>query len=86
MNIFATNGDELEKSNLEVEDDGPDESKHNGRTPVHNIRGVDVHQLDLIKTWSRMDVEDDADLLGCVSLQIICWKQQGVFSATHCYG
>ena len=32
---------------LEVEDDGPNESKNDGRLPVDNITGVDVHQLDL---------------------------------------
>ena len=32
---------------LEVEDDCPNESKNDGRFPVHNIAGVDVHQLDL---------------------------------------
>ena len=32
---------------LEVEDDCPNESKNDGRFPVHNIAGVDVNQLDL---------------------------------------
>ena len=32
---------------LEVEDDCPNESKNDGRFPVHNIAGVDVDQLDL---------------------------------------
>ena len=41
--------------NLEVEDDGPDESEHNGGMPVHNVSSVDVHQLDLGKRWSEMD-------------------------------
>ena len=37
----------LMKYYLEVEDDCPNESKNDGRFPVHNVAGVDVHQLDL---------------------------------------
>ena len=39
--------------NLEVEDDGPDESEHNGGASVHNVGSVDVHQLDLGGRWSK---------------------------------
>ena len=39
--------------NLEVEDDGPDEAKNDGRTSVDHVSGVYVHQLDLIQ------IEDD---------------------------
>ena len=45
----------MRSRNLEVEDDGPDESQHNGGTSVHNISSVDVHQLDLDERWSEMD-------------------------------
>lgn len=38
--------------NLEVEDDGPDEAEYDGRTSVNNVRGVDVHQLDL--GWNKI--------------------------------
>ena len=38
--------------NLEVEDDGPDETKNDGRTSVNNVSGVDVHQLDL--GWNKI--------------------------------
>ena len=37
----------LMKYYLEVEDDCPNESQNDGRFSVHNIAGVDVHQLDL---------------------------------------
>ena len=55
----------MRSRNLEVEDDGPDESKHNGGTPVHNVSSVDVHQLDLGKRWSEMDG---------VNFEIILWQ------------
>ena len=69
--------------NLEVEDDGPDESQHNGGTSVHNISSVDVHQLDLDERWSKMvGVNFEIDLWQtkldlridwrCLSLQLIC--------------
>ena len=45
----------MRSRNLEVEDDGPDESQHNGGTSVHNVSSVDVHQLDLGERWSEMD-------------------------------
>ena len=45
----------MRSRNLEVEDDGPDESQHNGGTSVHNISSVDVHQLDLGERWSEKD-------------------------------
>lgn len=35
------------RSYLEVEDDGPYEAQHHRGPPVHQVRGVDVHQLDL---------------------------------------
>ena len=73
----------MRSRNLEVEDDGPDESQHNGGTSVHNISSVDVHQLDLDERWSEMvGVNFEIDLWQtkldlridwrCLSLQLIC--------------
>ncbi len=38
---------------LEVEDDGPDEAENDGRLAVHNVAGVDVHQLYLGQNSTR---------------------------------
>ena len=73
----------MKVKNLEVEDDGPDESEHNGGTAVHNVSSVDVHQLDLGGRWSEMDgVNFEIDFWqtkldlridwSCLSLQLIC--------------
>lgn len=35
-----------EQHYLEVQYDGPDEAEHDGRPAVHQVGGVDVHQLD----------------------------------------
>ncbi len=32
---------------LEIQDDGPNQAKDYGRLSIHNIRGIDIHQLDL---------------------------------------
>jgi hypothetical protein len=42
---------------LEVEDDGPDEAEDDGRFAVHNIAGVDVHQLYLGQNSTRLELK-----------------------------
>lgn len=77
LSVYSKSMSSLEQTHMTVEDDGPYESKDDGRTSIYDVRDVYVHQFNLVKRkrkqWNPAEPEIPCFAAFCKDLQTFSW-------------